>query len=204
MCSQQCCNGADERSEKSIDRTHFQVSSSRFGSNELGLFHSLSRYKLKFSPDKLCSAMTRVFFFWDFLIREWYGWHFPELAKIVQDNIFYAKAVKLMGNHVNAVKLDFYKTELKEAAVIFMGTEVSDLDLIKYQRPMELAGACLIAHGGSLLNPAKQPGSTVPILGAEKALFRALKTRHATAKYGLISHASLIGQAAPKLKGKTS
>ena len=28
------------------------------------------------------------------------------------------------------------KTELKEAAVIFMGTEVSDLDLIKYQRPM--------------------------------------------------------------------
>lgn len=68
----------------------------------------------------------------------------------------------------------------------------------------ELAGACLIAHGGSLLNPAKQPGSTVPILGAEKALFRALKTRHATAKYGLISHASLIGQAAPKLKGKTS
>lgn len=68
----------------------------------------------------------------------------------------------------------------------------------------ELAGAYLIAHGGSLLNPAKQPGSTVPILGAEKALFRALKTRHATAKYGLISHASLIGQAAPKLKGKTS
>ena len=55
MCSQQCCNGADERSEKSIDRTHFQVSSSRFGSNELGLFHSLSRYKLKFSPDKVKS-----------------------------------------------------------------------------------------------------------------------------------------------------
>lgn len=68
----------------------------------------------------------------------------------------------------------------------------------------ELAGAYLIAHGGSLLNLAKQPGSTVQILGAEKALFRALKTRHATATYGLISHASLIGQAAPKLKGKTS
>lgn len=76
-------------------------------------------------------------------IQEWYGWHFPELAKIVQDNILYAKAVKLMGNHVNAVKLDFYKilpedtkTELKEAAVISMGTEVCDLDLIKYQRPL--------------------------------------------------------------------
>ena len=40
------------------------------------------------------------------------------------------------------------------------------------------------------------------ILGAEKALFRALKTKHDTPKYGLIYHASLIGQAAPKNKGK--
>jgi nucleolar protein 58 len=40
-------------------------------------------------------------------VREWYGWHFPELTKIVADNIHYAKAVKLMGNRVNAVDLDF-------------------------------------------------------------------------------------------------
>ncbi|MBA0687318.1 hypothetical protein Goari_014866 [Gossypium aridum] len=68
----------------------------------------------------------------------------------------------------------------------------------------ELVGARLIAHGGSLLNLAKQPGSTVQILGAEKALFRALKTKHSTPKYGLIYHASLVGQAAPKHKGKIS
>ena len=42
------------------------------------------------------------------------------------------------------------------------------------------------------------------ILGAEKALFRALKTKHETPKYGLIYHASLIGQASPKNKGKMS
>ena len=41
-------------------------------------------------------------------------------------------------------------------------------------------------------------------MGAEKALFRALKTKHDTPKYGLIYHASLIGQAAPKNKGKIS
>jgi nucleolar protein 58 len=68
----------------------------------------------------------------------------------------------------------------------------------------ELVGARLIAHAGSLLNLAKQPASTVQILGAEKALFRALKTKHDTPKYGLIYHASLIGQAAPKHKGKIS
>jgi snoRNA binding domain, fibrillarin len=33
-----------------------------------------------------------------------------------------------------------------------------------------------------------------------QALFRALKTKHETPKYGLIYHASLIGQAAPKNK----
>ena len=66
----------------------------------------------------------------------------------------------------------------------------------------ELVGARLISHAGSLLSLAKHPASTVQILGAEKALFRALKTKHDTPKYGLIYHASLIGQAPPKLKGK--
>merc|ERR1719502_777220 len=68
----------------------------------------------------------------------------------------------------------------------------------------ELVGARLIAHAGSLMNLAKQPASTVQILGAEKALFRALKAKHDTPKYGLIYHASLVGQAQPKHKGKIS
>ena len=55
---------------------------------------------------------------------------------------------------------------------------------------------------GSLLNLAKHPSSTVQILGAEKALFRALKTKHDTPKYGLIYHASLVGQTNAKNKGK--
>ena len=59
----------------------------------------------------------------------------------------------------------------------------------------ELVGARLIAHAGSLLKLAKSPSSTIQILGAEKALFRALKTKHDTPKYGLIYHASLVGQA---------
>lgn len=45
-------------------------------------------------------------------VREWYGWHFPELAKIIQDNIQYAKTVKLMGYRINAAKLDFSEVDL--------------------------------------------------------------------------------------------
>ncbi|GLJ39421.1 hypothetical protein SUGI_0805120 [Cryptomeria japonica] len=220
----------------------------------LGLSHSLSRFKLKFSPDKVDTMIIQAIGLLDDLdkelntyamrVREWYGWHFPELSKIVQDNIHYAKAVKLMGSRTNAADLDFseilpeeVESELKEAAVISMGTEVSEHDMINikalcdqvislseyrgqlfdYLRSRmnaiapnltvlvgELVGARLISHAGSLLNLAKQPGSTVQILGAEKALFRALKTKNQTPKYGLIFHASLIGQAAPKLKGKIS
>ena len=29
--------------------------------------------------------------------REWYGWHFPELGKIVSDNLTYARTVKAIG-----------------------------------------------------------------------------------------------------------
>ena len=68
----------------------------------------------------------------------------------------------------------------------------------------ELVAAKLISHSGSLMNLAKQPASTIQILGAEKALFRALKTKKNTPKYGLIYNASIVGQAKPQLKGKIS
>merc|ERR1712174_52163 len=68
----------------------------------------------------------------------------------------------------------------------------------------ELVGARLISHAGSLMNLAKHPASTVQILGAEKALFKALKTKHDTPKYGLIYHAQVVGQASAPLKGKAS
>jgi len=51
---------------------------------------------------------------------------------------------------------------------------------------------------------AKAPASTVQILGAEKALFRALKTKGNTPKYGLIYHSTFIGRADAKNKGRIS
>eukprot|EP00884_Botryococcus_braunii_P017528 jgi/Botrbrau1/4459/Bobra.0348s0044.2 len=68
----------------------------------------------------------------------------------------------------------------------------------------EVVGARLISHAGSLVNLAKYPASTVQILGAEKALFRALKTKGNTPKYGLIFNSSFIGRAKQKDKGRIS
>jgi len=221
---------------------------------ELGLAHSLSRYKLKFSPDKIDTMIVQAVSLLDDLdkelnnyimrCREWYGWHFPELGKIVTDNLAFIRTVEVMGIRENAKKTDLsdvlpeeIEEKVKEAAEISMGTEISEEDisninhlcqqvveiqdyrtqLYEYLKNRmiaiapnltvlvgELVGARLISHAGSLLNLAKHPASTVQILGAEKALFKALKTKHDTPKYGLIYHASLVGQASTKMKGKVS
>ena len=54
------------------------------------------------------------------------------------------------------------------------------------------------------MNLSKYPSSTVQILGAEKALFRALKKKGNTPKYGLIYHSTFIGRAGTKNKGRIS
>ena len=218
----------------------------------LGLSHSLSRHKLKFSPDKVDTMIVQAISLLDDLdkelntyamrVKEWYGWHFPEMGRIVNDNLAYARVILNMGMRTSAAKADLaeilpeeIETAVKGAAEVSMGTEITNEDLENIQALAEqvvsfteyrqqlsgylsarmaaiapnltalvgdLVGARLIAHAGSLMNLAKSPASTIQILGAEKALFRALKTKHDTPKYGLIYHASLIGQATGKNKGK--
>jgi len=73
----------------------------------LGLGHSMSRFKLKFSTDKVDTMVIQAIALLDDLdkeiniysmrVKEWYGWHFPEMGKIIVDNLAYAKVVKAMG-----------------------------------------------------------------------------------------------------------
>jgi nucleolar protein 58 len=212
----------------------------------------MSRHKLKFSADKLDSMIIQAVKLLDDMdkelnvyamrTKEWYGWHFPEMAKILNDNLAYARVVLASGMRTNMADTDLsdilpeeLEIALKAAAEISMGTEITEEDLTNVQELASqvvqyttyraelssylenrmraiapnlsalvgyLVGARLIAHAGSLINLAKAPGSTIQILGAEKALFRALKTKHDTPKYGLIYHSSLIGQATGRNKGK--
>lgn len=78
------------------------------------LIHS---YKLKFSADKVDTMIIQAISLLDELdkeiniyamrVKEWYGWHFPEMQKIVLDNIQYAKVILKMGYRKNAHDLDF-------------------------------------------------------------------------------------------------
>ena len=71
-------------------------------------------------------------------------------------------------------------------------------------RAASTGGEVRARAAGSLINLAKFPASTIQILGAEKALFRALKTRTNTPKHGLLFHSTAIGKASAKNKGRVS
>ncbi|KAL6469842.1 hypothetical protein MHYP_G00209610 [Metynnis hypsauchen] len=225
---------------------------------QLGLGHSYSRAKVKFNVNRADNMIIQSIALLDQLdkdintfsmrVREWYGYHFPELIKIISDNLTYCKLAKLIGNRkelseesleaLEEVTMDSAKAQaILEASRSSMGMDISPIDLIniesfsrrvvsltayreelqEYLRSKmgqvapnlaaligEVVGARLISHAGSLTNLAKYPASTVQILGAEKALFRALKTRGNTPKYGLIFHSTFIGRAAAKNKGRIS
>ncbi|XP_015929993.2 nucleolar protein 58 [Parasteatoda tepidariorum] len=220
----------------------------------LGVAHGLGRYKFKFSPDKIDKMVISAVKALEDLdkelnnyimrCKEWYGWHFPELVKLINDNLTYIKFVIKVGDRDNTATMDLSDLlseeddkKIKAVAEISMGCEMAEDDFrnirgmcdevlklyelrsnlqVYLKNRMtalapnvvslvgEMVGARLIAHAGSLVNLAKHPASTVQILGAEKALFRALKSRHDTPKYGLIYHAQMIGQSKPNVRGKIS
>lgn len=231
-----------------------EVSAEQLRQTALGLAHNLNRYKLKFSPDKVDMMVVQAVALLEDLdkeinkyamrAREWYGWHFPELAKIVNDNLVYAKIVLAAKTRFNVRDTDFsdfldeeLEQKVKDAAMVSMGTEIAEEDIenicrlcsevvaaSKYRETLsaylssrmqtiapnlttmvgEQIGARLIQKAGSLLSLAKYPSSTVQILGAEKALFRALKQRQATPKYGILYNAQIVAKAAAPNKGTMS
>jgi nucleolar protein 58 len=87
-----------------------------FRNMTLGLAHGLSRYKLKFSSEKVDIMIIQAISMLDDLdkelnnymmrLREWYGWHFPEMSKIITDNLLYAKTVRKIGMRTNTHKTD--------------------------------------------------------------------------------------------------
>ncbi|KAL0926870.1 hypothetical protein M5K25_003123 [Dendrobium thyrsiflorum] len=141
--------------------------------------------------------------------------HIPQLADIIGDeekaNEILEAARASMGQDLSpidlinvrqfaqrVIDLSDYRKKLYEYLVTKMNVIAPNLTSLIG----EVVGARLISHAGSLSNLAKCPASTLQILGAEKALFRALKTRGNTPKYGLIFHSSFIGRASARNKGR--
>ena len=69
-------------------------------------------------------------------LREWYGYHFPELTQIITDNLVYARVVKKLGIRTNTdtIELDDLvgeevSADIKQKSEISMGTNINKNDV---------------------------------------------------------------------------
>lgn len=148
-------------------------------------------------------------------IREWYALYFPEMD-IIKNNETYIKLIsqnktkeaiveakpeafpdeiididddidprdlEIMNNYANSIyELQKSRKSIEEYIDKKMESIAPNLRLLVGSS----LGAKLISHAGGLKRLAMYPSSTVQIMGAEKALFRHLKSGDRPPKYGLI------------------
>jgi len=144
-------------------------------------------------------------------LHEWYGMHFPELADIAKDDR-YARLIAEHGDRegiINELKLDissigadFDDLDIKE----MVGLADSVIRLYEEKERMEMyieeiasaaapnmcalidapLSARLISLAGGLERLSTLPSSTVQLLGAEKAMFRHLRSGKRPPKHGVI------------------
>lgn len=165
-------------------------------------------------------------------LREWYMIHFPELNKLKNNEKYVSLIVeygdidtikqnedlnefKIMDQSIGAEIEGKDLKMIQEFANTIKNLQDTKKSLNDYveQKMSEIApnlsalvgaslGAKLIAHIGSIEKLSLLPSSTVQIIGAEKALFRHLKTGDRPPKHGLIYQYPEIRSTNWWLKGK--
>jgi nucleolar protein 56 len=165
-------------------------------------------------------------------LREWYGLHFPEMGRFVEKHERYSKIVAQFGLRDKIEEKDL--AELKKTSMGIELSEKDEEILKEYATRMNelyklrehienyidyvlkevapnlrelatpLIAARLIAMSGSLDKLAKKPSSTIQLLGAEKALFRYLRGRGRSPKYGLLFTHVYIQNAPADKRGKVA
>lgn len=159
-------------------------------------------------------------------LREWFSLYLPELDQKIEKHESFVEFIlrKNKSDILKQLKIkkqdclgaDLDKKHVNEMK--FLSGEISNLfklkkkhetyldELMKSYMPNTQAvagtmiGSRLLAHAGTLLRFVEFPSSTVQLLGAEKALFRHLKTGASCPKHGLIVSHELVAKA--KNKGK--
>jgi nucleolar protein 56 len=156
-------------------------------------------------------------------IREWYGLHFPELARMV-DEADYLELVAKHGRRENlpmdareSVGAELGEPEEREIQGMArlaqsLAAQRSGLEgyvertvrgiapnTSEFTGPM--IAARLVTLAGSVEDLARYPAGTVQLLGAERALFRHLKSGSRPPKHGVLFQHPLIHRAPPWQRG---
>ena len=159
-------------------------------------------------------------------LREWYALYNPEFEKWMRDNAKFADLVirkdrdtllreirytQTMGADLSKRDIDAILMLAKQAKSNYdMVYDLKDYieGIMRNYCPniLEIAGvmlaAKLLAKSGSLKRLSTFPASTIQILGAEKALFRHIKTGAKPPRHGILVQHPLVAQAKQKDHGK--
>ncbi|HLC81965.1 MAG TPA: NOP5/NOP56 family protein [Candidatus Nanoarchaeia archaeon] len=160
-------------------------------------------------------------------LREWYSLYLPELSELIQDHQTFLKLISQPKsalikefNISDSMGADLDKKDIDQISLLAAKlTEIYELKNLqetylqgimeKYcPNLLELAGttigAKLIELAKGLKRLALLPASTVQLLGAEKALFRHIKTGSRSPKHGIILNHQLVQKVSRDMKGKAS
>ena len=163
--------------------------------------------------DKISNTMTKR-------LREWYSLYYPELSEEIENHEKYVQMVleqdrdpKTFGADLDTCDVEEMKLLAGRITSLYALRKQHELYLQKIMEKycpnlLELAGATIAARlielGKGLKHLALLPASTVQLLGAEKALFRHLKTGSRSPKYGVIINHPLIQNAKRDKRGKAA
>jgi nucleolar protein 56 len=150
-------------------------------------------------------------------IREWYGLSDHESSKFIEDHEKLVDMViedvkvsqfglKLRDNDVKMIKYfaKFIKEnyQLKENLEKYVDSIMQDIAPNVRALVGPILGAKLLARAGGLYKLAMMPGSTIQVLGAEKALFRHLIKGTPSPKHGLLYQHPMISSKSRALRGR--
>lgn len=161
-------------------------------------------------------------------LREWYELHNPEFSRATENHekfvgeVIENEKIELLGklkiNLNDSMGADLTQEDLEPvkglAHQIFGLYQLRKLQESYISSLMDghcpnikavcgiMVGAKLIGHAGSLRRLSEMPASTVQILGAEKALFRHMRTGAKAPRHGIIANHPLIEGSLNEMHGK--
>ncbi len=171
--------------------------------------------------DKVTNLLAKRF-------REWYSLYFPEVVNNISSHeklleiVSEKKREELMKQFLTTETMggELQSNDIEE--MLLLAQQIKQLYQLRNQHEnylttimkrycpnlLELAGvaigAKLIELGKGLRHLAVLPASTIQLLGAEKALFRHIKTGSKSPKYGLLFQHPLVQNAPAKKRGKAA
>jgi len=161
--------------------------------------------------------------------RDWYGVHFPELEREIEEDGQLLRILSQKGLERNELDAFSQLAEestgmtLQEKDLEILENFVNSLqsqqefieDLEEYVREIAkeemnnlsilldpILAARIVRLAGGLENMAKKPASTIQMLGAEKALFRFLREGGNPPKHGILFEHEYVSPLHPNERGK--